>query len=194
MTANAMKEDEAICREAGMDSYISKPVREKEIYAVVRKIASVVGPSATSGPVVAPHMSETVAGPPESDPKAAYAAAAVADCPDIFDRRELLERLGGEEALIEIFVDKFIVGVTDYLSNLGEALLLGDMEAIHFRAHTIAGTAANMGAPAIRSIAARLESLAKAGDRTELMPLYEKLQEAFAIFKTAVSRAPQNLG
>ena len=39
MTANAMKGDRETCLEAGMDDYISKPVRSAELYAVLEKYA-----------------------------------------------------------------------------------------------------------------------------------------------------------
>ena len=172
MTANAMKEDEALCRQAGMDGYISKPVREKDIYAVIRKIAGGAEAPAGSGNAADGKLSE----------------AAAADTSGIFDRQELLERLGGEESLIEVFVDKFIIGVSEYLVSLGDALQQGDCATVHFRAHTIAGTAANMGALQIRQIAARMEAQAKGGKLGEAEPLFGQLLEAFAAFKTATSR------
>jgi len=172
MTANAMKEDVAICRQAGMDSYISKPVREKEIYAVIRKIATEL-----EGAPLPDH-----APPPEPADQELFVD---------FDRDDLLERLGGGEDVVGIFVDKFIAAVTEHLGCLGEALLHGDEATIHFRAHTIGGTAANMGAPRIRKIAARMESLAKGGDPERLSELYAQLQQAFAGFKNAALDAPK---
>jgi signal transduction histidine kinase/DNA-binding response OmpR family regulator len=173
MTANAMKEDELLCRQAGMDSYISKPVRESDLYAVIQRIPA-------RGE--APHGPDGSGGwqMPESKEEAT-------DTSGIFDRKELLERLGGEESLIDIFVEKFISGVSDYLLSLGEAVRQNDAATVHFRAHTIAGTAANMGALQVREIAARIESLAKGGGMPDVTLLYKELQEAFAAFKLLVS-------
>ena len=39
MTANAMKEDEKACREAGMDDYLSKPIRAEELKAALERAA-----------------------------------------------------------------------------------------------------------------------------------------------------------
>ncbi len=39
MTANAMKEDEAACRAAGMDDYLSKPIRTEELKASIERAA-----------------------------------------------------------------------------------------------------------------------------------------------------------
>ena len=171
MTANAMKEDVAICHQAGMDSYLSKPVREKEIYAVVRKVADKVGISPQTTPAT----------PPGVDRRE--------HCLE-FDRDDLLERLGGEDDLIGIFVEKFIAAVNEHLSCLGDALHQGDNATVHYRAHTISGTAANMGAPRIREIAARMESLANGGTPEQLPELFLQLQEAFAAFKSAAAGTP----
>ena len=179
MTANAMKEDEATCRQAGMDGYISKPVRERDIFAVVRGIAGAGEPTPACVP-------DPIPPPP--------AAPAKLLRPDVFDRVELLERLGGEEALIDIFVEKFINGITEHLTRLDEAVRLEDTSTIHFRAHTISGTAANMGAPRIQKVAARMESLAKKGELAELLPLIGELQEAFATFKSVASGTTEEAG
>ncbi|GFO65497.1 ATP-binding protein [Geomonas paludis] len=173
MTANAMKEDVEICRQAGMDSHISKPVREKELNAVIRKI------SAEAARAPHPPAAPVVPEPPPQEPAAE---------PD-FDLGDLVERLDGDEALVGLFVTKFVEAVTEHLRLLQEALQRGDHETCYFKAHTIAGTAANMGARRVRTIAAQMELVAKSGEIPPLADLLEQLQQAFAAF-VAVA-APQ---
>ena len=38
MTAHALKGDQDRCLAAGMDAYISKPIRQKELYATIESI------------------------------------------------------------------------------------------------------------------------------------------------------------
>jgi CheY-like chemotaxis protein len=40
MTANAMPEDREICLQAGMDNYISKPIKLEELFEILRQSAS----------------------------------------------------------------------------------------------------------------------------------------------------------
>uniref|UniRef100_C6E5E9 histidine kinase n=1 Tax=Geobacter sp. (strain M21) TaxID=443144 RepID=C6E5E9_GEOSM len=171
MTANAMKEDVTICTGAGMDSYLSKPVREREIASMIRKVAC----SHACQP-------SRAAATPAPEPEAAPLPA--------FDRADLLERLGGEDEAVGIFVVKFIAAVTEHLDRLKEAVSDRDLAAVYYRAHTIAGTSANMGAPVMRKLAARMESAAKTEDAEPLEALFLELLQAFSAFKSEAQTAP----
>jgi two-component system, sensor histidine kinase len=177
MTANAMKEDGPICSQAGMDSYISKPVRERDLYAVIAQVAALRG----SEPLVAPIG---IKGADEAD--AAADAAQAADAKSIFDRQELLERLDGTEELVERFIFLFLDSVAGHLFELRGALDREDVNEVFFRAHTIGGTAANLGAGRIRTIAAQMEVLAKMGSLAGTWELFQELQEAFNVFQITV--------
>jgi len=43
MTANALKGDQERCLQAGMDAYISKPIRTKELFATIEEILNPSG-------------------------------------------------------------------------------------------------------------------------------------------------------
>ncbi|MBJ6724989.1 ATP-binding protein [Geomesophilobacter sediminis] len=169
MTANAMKEDGDICRQAGMDSYLSKPVQEKDLVAVVRKVAGGKEPSP-----VAQHHPEPEKALPPSDV-------------EVFDRDDLLERLDGAEDLLAKFLRMFIESIDEMLPELERAVREMDPTAIHFRAHTIAGSAANISASQIRDLARDMEYRAKGGDLAETPSLLAQLEEAFGRFRGMVA-------
>jgi signal transduction histidine kinase/CheY-like chemotaxis protein/HPt (histidine-containing phosphotransfer) domain-containing protein len=173
MTANAMKEDGAICRDAGMDSYIAKPVREKDLYAVIAQVAAKVAP-----------LTE----PPEG---AVPAAPEADDTSSVFNRQELLDRLDGIEDLVDKFLCLFLDSIPGHLAEMGGALAREDVGEIFFRAHTVGGTAANLGAGQIRALAAQIEALSKAGSLAGVPALYAELQEAFNRFQGTVGKAAE---
>jgi CheY-like chemotaxis protein len=47
LTANAMKGDEQLCLDAGMDAYVTKPVRPEQLLDAIEKFAGIAEPSAT---------------------------------------------------------------------------------------------------------------------------------------------------
>jgi HPt (histidine-containing phosphotransfer) domain-containing protein len=73
--------------------------------------------------------------------------------------------------------------------ELSQALSRGDVTEVYFRAHTIGGTAANVGAGQIRSLAERLEAMAKTGLLEGGAELGSGLQEAFRLFQATVGAA-----
>jgi two-component system, sensor histidine kinase len=168
MTANAMKEDGPICRQAGMDSYIAKPVRDKDLYAVIAQVAAAKA-----------ELQERAA-------ETARAAAEVEVDLEVFNRQELLDRLDGGEDLVEKFLVLFQESVTGHLAELGGALVRGDLGEIFFRAHTVGGTAANLGAGQIRVLASQIEAAAKSGSLAGVPALYAELQGAFQLFQKSV--------
>lgn len=172
MTANAMKEDMAICRDAGMDTYIAKPVREEEIVTVVKRVAA--------GPSPMENADETtVLAQSGRDGKSGTAE----ETAPVFDRQGLLERLGGEDAAMGKLVAMFIDSTSGYLAALEDAVARKDSEAIRLQAHTIKGAAANIGAGMLRLISEEMEFAAKAGELEEMSLLYALLGKAFAAFK-----------
>ena len=167
MTANAMKEDGPICREAGMDSYLAKPVRERDLFAVVAQVAAQTPRQESFG----------------------VADNGEGANPCVFDREELLSRLDGAQEMVARFLSLFLDCVAENLAALTEALTRQDAKEIHFRAHTLAGAAATIGAGQIRSISARIETLAKAGSLDEMPGLCADLREACKRFETSVGDA-----
>ena len=102
----------------------------------------------------------------------------------VFDLNELLERLGGATEAVDRIISLFLVSVSGHIEALVQAVSEGDAQEIHFHAHTIVGIAANVGAPRIRSTAARMEALAKAGSLTRVPALLAELQESLLAFQS----------
>jgi signal transduction histidine kinase/CheY-like chemotaxis protein/HPt (histidine-containing phosphotransfer) domain-containing protein len=170
MTANAMKEDMAVCRQAGMDSYIAKPVRAEELVETIRKVAfgSLVGSTERQSEVV-------------PDPPPPIHASSV------FDREDLLGRLGGDDCMVDEVVALFLETTRESLASLEAAIDVKDSDGVRSVAHSIKGASANIGAQGMRVLADEIEMAANRRDLSEVPARYVALVTAFGAFDVLVA-------
>lgn len=105
----------------------------------------------------------------------------------VFNRSELLFRLGGAADVIDRIVSLSVTSLSDHVPKLAEAVSCGDAGGIRYHSHTISGVAANVSAEKLRAIAARMEELAKAGSLADMGSLLDGLEAAFRSFKACTA-------
>jgi CheY-like chemotaxis protein/HPt (histidine-containing phosphotransfer) domain-containing protein len=165
MTAHAMKGDRERCLEAGMDAYVSKPIGRQALAEAIERVTG--GGAGTSTPSPA-RQGETPA--------------------NVVDLDEAVERLGGDIAFLEELMALLLEDVPHRLDNLHAAVDTGDVAAARREAHTIKGAAANVGAAAIRHLAARIELVAKESDLKATRTLLSELDEQFRRLQAHVAQ------
>ncbi len=146
MTAHAMKGDEEACREAGMDGYVSKPIHQDRLFQTLWR--SIKRPRASECPL------------PGAAPRPAADATADQQLPDSLpgiDVRETLAALSLDPAVFA----KILVGFAERnastaatLENLRERREVDNLRRL---AHSLKGSAANIGAMALSTAAQALE-------------------------------------
>jgi two-component system, sensor histidine kinase and response regulator len=176
MTAHAMKGDREQCLAAGMDGYVSKPIRGEELLAALEKhavsAASPVGEQCEpedppSHPSHSSHISPPSASTSFSDGHAAPAA---------FDSTVALRQVGGDRALLAELAAAFRGESRTLMTQLREAITAGDAAKLRRAAHTLKGAAGVFGAEAAFDTAMRVESLAAAGDLSKVGELFAELE------------------
>jgi|YelNatPaOPRAMG01_1025707.scaffolds.fasta_scaffold07545_5 two-component system sensor histidine kinase/response regulator len=107
---------------------------------------------------------------------------------DIFDRQALLERVEGNEELLEELVHIFLDYTPRQLQKLRQALEVGDASGLQGQAHSLKGAAASISAEAVRQVAGQLEISGKNRDLEEAQLLLEALIQEFARFQEVLER------
>ncbi len=181
MTAHSLKGDRERCLAAGMDDYVSKPIRVEELLEAVARHGRGKGcVGAGLAPTEVPATSEA----PPADVGAAPAAPAdpadlaTSEAPpaDVLDLEEARERFRGYEPLIDDLLQRLREELPRQLGELKNALLDGDCKTVERLAHGIKGMSASVGARCMREAALRLEETAKRGDLRDAPAEFALLQ------------------
>ena len=174
MTAFAGNEDRQVCIDAGMDDYLTKPIKSAQLLQLLSKLC----PSLTGA--VSPATGDI--------PASALLAANVesSEAGLIFVHSELLERLGGRSEMVPRFIELFCKGVVPQLEALTTALATEDADGVRRCAHAIKGASANISALRIQQTAAMMETEAKQGDLAGVPQLLAVLQREYRLFTETV--------
>jgi two-component system sensor histidine kinase/response regulator len=164
MTAHAMKGDRERCLEGGMDDYVSKPVHASKLLEVIQKYAS--------------HST------PATDPEA---SAATAGDPAVFDRRTALDRVNGEEELLNEVIELFLSDAPGRLAEIRVGLEHADSKSVEIAAHSLKGAAGYIGAERVSSQALKVEELARHGELSTVPDEFGKLELEVEKLKEAVA-------
>ena len=157
MTANAMASERERCLEAGMDDYLSKPLRAAPLMEALSLIESLTGH----------HDDEMLLATLDQDDWSSCVAA--------------IERLAEEldpESTVQL-LESWLVDTPSRLEEIHQ--LAGGEDQITLRrvAHSLKGSSALFGLDIIQQLCRDLESLAEAGRGTGQVPLANAIQDAY---------------
>ena len=167
-TANAMTGDREKCLAAGMDGYVSKPLRPD---ALERAIEEWTGGLRDGVEPAAPQ------------PLAATVTTAAA-----FDRESFVERVMGNEELACRIIRGFVDDMPVQIARLAEAVSAGDAQQVRMLAHSIKGAAASVDGLEMREAAWMLEQKGSSGDLTDAPAALPVLAASFERVKPVMER------
>ncbi len=150
LTAHVMDENQQRCRDAGMDAYLSKPLRSHELQAELAR---------ASGQSV-PHSSETAAENQEEAP-GSPAPAKPAGADGIIDWQHARKATLDDPDLLQTVTDAVLEELPGLLPQLQAAVAGKDAARVHRLAHTVKGALRTYGPKALISDCERLEVMGR---------------------------------
>lgn len=170
LTAHALAGDREKCLRAGMNDYLSKPVKLQALKEVVERWLPAPQDRGGNGKGHLAEMPAAVAGRTE-------AKGSSAEEPRVFDPSTLLGLLEGDRETAKEIVASFLESVPGQVAALSRALESDDLPAVEKQAHQLKGAAANVGAEALRMLAAETEKMARDGRIADEPGLVAALQK-----------------
>ena len=170
MTAYAMKGDAEKCIAAGMDAYISKPVRSEEL---LKTIAALAGG----------------AGPGRGEPAAAAPAQFLVPAPGpSLDRAALLESCDDDQAFMDELLETFLRQLIKQRGDLAQAVSAGDPKAVTAAAHSLKGSllAVKAGAPA--ETAKALEMMGRKAELGNAESVRQRLEGQLDLLRAEIEK------
>jgi CheY-like chemotaxis protein len=166
MTAHALKGDRERCLEAGMDDYVPKPIRARDLRAAVRRLCRSGDGNGQAG----------------DSARAADEGAA-----GELELRQALAFVGGDETLLQEVIRLFLKECPRLAQALREAVGQGDARKLWISAHTLKGSIGIFGAARAAALADRLQLLGQEGKVPEAAGLLDALDEELSRIKPALA-------
>ena len=165
VTAYAMTGDRLKCLEAGMNDYISKPIRMEELELVLNRV------------------------PPNLRDTQITASMSCSDLPTIDIKViEAIRKMGGvkAEVIIKKMIQTYLADAPSFLEGIDRAVTSHDAEKVRIAAHTLGSSSANLGMLNLANLCKKLETMARDQDLTLAVPLYTQLINEYQMVKMAL--------
>jgi two-component system, sensor histidine kinase and response regulator len=159
LTAHAMKGDRDRCLAAGMDAYVTKPIRSKELARVIDEVVDRVQSAKPLAPI-------------ESDDRVADESSE--HCCHNWD--QALAALQGDRKLLGELIEIFREECPKLRSEIAAAIQAGDARLLQRAAHTLKGSLGHLAAAEAHRLAEQIEIHAKQGEFSTAEALWPKLQ------------------
>ncbi len=151
MTAFAMAGDREKCFEVGMDGYISKPVRARELFEAIDRISTATEPTNS---------------PPQS----------TVDSNGI-DWSSALEYVAGDEGMLRDLIGIFLTEAPRWMTELRQAIAAGNSGDVKRLAHNLKGSVRIFGAKSAFDSAFSLEQMSRSGNLSGAEEAYAALAQ-----------------
>ena len=181
-TASAMQEEREACLAAGMDAYLSKPIRVESLATALmncRPHAPRTAPAPAGEPGV-------ISRPPAAEVPGQQGRASAAGVVDSAALERLVKIIGDEPGPLAALIDTFHDDVQQLVDNARRGLQQGQAEEVRRAAHTLKSTGATFGATRFSELSRSLESLASSGTLDGAADLIRRVEAEYQAVRIAL--------
>jgi two-component system sensor histidine kinase/response regulator len=176
MTAHSMSGDRERCLAAGMDDYLSKPLRGEDLDAVLARWV----PASD-----APQADDVASDAGESDVGAGEHGGPI-DLETLGRLRTELSGLGRSSDVVDSLIRQFVDTAPGQVAAIAAAVERGDCERLSQQAHGLKGSSSTFGAARLATLSSALEQAGRDGDLDQARTLSAELDEAWSATRIAL--------
>ncbi len=193
MTANAMQGDRELCLEAGMDDYISKPIRMPELVEALALCPLDSDPSPLMSPTLSPGDSDAPGSQLSGSNSQAPPNSPVPAIADPVLNPATLSSLREIEALEEV-IEIYLEESPKLIDLLTVAIAQDDSFELQEAAHSLKSTSAAVGALSLADLSQQLESIGRSHHRANTPPppevtdIFSQLMMEYERVKSALNQ------
>jgi CheY-like chemotaxis protein len=172
MTAHAMQSDREKCLAAGMDDYLSKPIRPGDIRGIIEKWSSQANPTVEMKPSPAPKTE----------------SSAASESPVEMDR--LNDLTDGNADNLRELVELYFKQTAQQFEQIKAAIAANKADEVRRVAHSCAGASATLGMMRLGQLMRDLEKAGAAGTLTNAAPICEDAAREYSAVKKFLAAQP----